>query len=104
LGGRRFDCIVANPPYIASADAHFNGPLRFEPRLALDGGPDGLDAFRQILKGAEQHLRAGGRLLFEHGFDQRPGLTALAADAGFRSLAAVDDFAGLPRVLVLAHA
>lgn len=98
LEGRRFDLIVSNPPYVASGDPHFDGDLRFEPRLALDGGDDGLDAYRAILEAAPAHLAAGGQLLFEHGFDQREALVALAAGLGFTLALAADDLAGQPRV------
>ncbi len=102
LVGRRFDVIVCNPPYIASTDPHFAGPLRFEPRLALDGGPDGLDAVRVVLRGAPEHLTAGGRLLVEHGFEQRRDIVGLAAAAGLRVVAARSDLAGKDRYVVLA--
>jgi release factor glutamine methyltransferase len=100
LGGERFDAIVANPPYVASADPAF-AHLAHEPRRALDGGPDGLDAYRAILARAPAHLGAGGVLLLEHGADQRPALIAMASAAGLAVAAVVDDLAGLPRLLVL---
>ncbi len=98
LAGRRFELIVSNPPYVASGDPHFAGDLRHEPRLALDGGRDGLDAYRAILGDADPFLAAGGMLLFEHGWDQFDRLRTLAAAHGFRLEAAADDLAGLPRV------
>jgi len=101
LDGTRFDAIVANPPYVATADPAF-ASLRHEPRGALDGGPDGLDAYRAIFGRAAAHLNAGGALLVEHGADQRELLMAMASAAGFRIAAIVDDLAGLPRLLVLA--
>lgn len=101
LAGVRFDVIVSNPPYVKSNDPHFDRSLAHEPRLALDGGSDGLDAYRVILGAASAHLVAGGWLLFEHGFDQRDALVELAAASGFRLDAAIDDLAGLPRVACL---
>jgi release factor glutamine methyltransferase len=101
FGGETFDLIVSNPPYVRSADVV--GPLAFEPRLALDGGADGLDAYRALFSGAAEHLVARrGVLLVEHGADQRPELIALAARCGWRVAAAHDDLAGKPRVLELA--
>jgi release factor glutamine methyltransferase len=100
LDGERFDAIVANPPYVASADPAF-AALAHEPRAALDGGADGLDAYRAILAAAPAHLEAGGALLVEHGADQRRALTAMAPGAGLAVAAIVDDLAGLPRLLVL---
>lgn len=100
LDGKGFDAIVANPPYVASGDPAFAG-LVHEPRRALDGGPDGLDAYRQIFARAPAHLKAGGALLVEHGADQRAALTDMAPAAGLAVAAIVDDLAGLPRLLVL---
>jgi release factor glutamine methyltransferase len=101
LGQARFDILVSNPPYVASGDAHFDGPLRHEPRLALDGGADGLDAYRRILDGARRHLAVAGSIVLEHGYDQRESVGRLAADRGYEQVAAIDDLGGRPRVLVL---
>lgn len=68
LSGRRFDLIVANPPYVdAEAMAALPPEYRAEPMLALAGGPDGLDVVRRILAEAPRHLAAGGGLLCEIG-------------------------------------
>jgi release factor glutamine methyltransferase len=99
LGPETFDVIVSNPPYVRSADV--KGALAFEPRLALDGGADGLDAYRALFVKAPDHLNAGGALLVEHGADQRAELVALAEANGWRVAAAHDDLAGRPRVLEL---
>jgi release factor glutamine methyltransferase len=100
LGGATFDVIVSNPPYVRSADV--TGALAFEPRLALDGGADGLEAYRALLADAAAHLSPRrGLLLVEHGADQRPELVALAEGHGWRVAAAHDDLAGRPRVLEL---
>jgi release factor glutamine methyltransferase len=99
LSGRRFDAIVCNPPYVATRDCV--GPLRFEPRLALDGGADGLDAMRIVLRGALEHLEPGGRLLLEHGAEQRSKVLALAAAHGFRALGVCSDLGGRDRCVVL---
>jgi release factor glutamine methyltransferase len=100
LGRETFDAIVSNPPYVRSADVR--GALELEPRLALDGGGDGLDAYRALLEGAARHLTAGGGvLLLEHGAEQRAELGALAARHGWHVAAADDDLAGKPRVLAL---
>jgi len=99
LPAERFDLIVSNPPYVRTAD--IVGGLKFEPRLALDGGADGLDAYRTLFAEAPGHLNAGGALLVEHGAVQRPALIELAARNGWRVAAARDDLAGRPRVLEL---
>lgn len=102
LAGERYDVIACNPPYVPSRDPHFAGPLRHEPRAALDGGADGLDAIRAVLAGAARHLTPEGLLLVEHGHDQRPALRALAAAYAYAEVAARADGAGLPRLVVLA--
>jgi release factor glutamine methyltransferase len=99
LPNERFDLIVSNPPYVRTAE--IVGSLTFEPRLALDGGADGLDAYRVLLAEAAEHLNVGGALLVEHGAAQRPELVALAAAQGWRVAAARDDLAGRARVLEL---
>jgi release factor glutamine methyltransferase len=99
LADERFDLIVSNPPYVRTDE--IGGSLRFEPRLALDGGADGLDAYRVLFAEAAEHLNAGGALLVEHGAAQRPQLVALAEAHAWRVAAARDDLAGRPRVLEL---
>lgn len=84
LAGERFDLVASNPPYIADDDAHLaQGDLRFEPRDALASGADGLDAIRAIVAGAPAHLRDGGWLLVEHGWEQGAAVRALFDAAGF---------------------
>ena len=84
IGERRFHLIVANPPYIAEADAHLAaGDLRFEPRAALASGVHGLDAIRCIVCATPAHLAAGGWLLFEHGHEQGEAARALLRENGF---------------------
>jgi release factor glutamine methyltransferase len=99
LGDERFDLIVSNPPYVRTDE--IVGPLKFEPRLALDGGADGVDAYRVLFAEAAEHLNAGGALLIEHGAAQRPQLVALAGSHAWRVARTHDDLAGRPRVLEL---
>ena len=99
LAGRRFDLIVANPPYVARDDPHLQqGDLRFEPATALASGKDGLTDIRIIVAGAPAYLHAGGWLLFEHGYDQADICRDLLVDAGFSEIPSRADIAGLPRV------
>jgi release factor glutamine methyltransferase len=100
LAGRRFDLIVANPPYVAAGDPHLaQGDLRYEPPRALsDGSSDGLDSIRAIVKGARGHLNSGGWLLLEHGYDQAKSVRALLREAGFVELVSICDLAGTARV------
>ena len=100
VAGRRFDLVVANPPYVAAADPHLaEGDLRFEPRDALtDGSADGLGSIRAIVSGAPAHLAPGGWLLLEHGYDQAAAVARLLGEAGFRNTVSIPDLAGIPRV------
>jgi release factor glutamine methyltransferase len=106
--GGAFDLVVANPPYLATAGI---GRLSIEvrshdPFRALDGGPDGLAAYRRIAASARSALKQGGSLLVEIGADQAEAAVALLRDAGFDAGAGHclwRDLAGLPRV-VAGHA
>lgn len=98
LAERRFDVIVSNPPYVRSDDPHLHsGDVRFEPRGALDGGPDGLDAIRVLAREAGAHLAPSGLLVLEHGADQAETVTAVLAEAGWSGIETQTDLAGLPR-------
>lgn len=99
LGADRFDMIVSNPPYIAAGDPHLQqGDLRFEPPPALASGADGLDAIREIISGAHEHLVPGGWLLLEHGWDQGPAIRELLEQAGFAEAQTVQDMEQRDRV------
>ena len=95
----RFHLLVSNPPYLAADEwADADPELGFEPRLALNGGCDGLDAFRALTAGAPRYLRPGGWLMLEHGFRQGDAVRALLKEAGFSNLTTTADLAGRPRV------
>ena len=104
-GDRLFDLIVSNPPYIASAvvETLASEVRDFDPRLALDGGPDGLAPYRIIAGQAAQWLKPGGLVLVEIGYDQGPAVAALLRDAGFCNVAIHQDLAGLDRVVMAHH-
>jgi release factor glutamine methyltransferase len=94
-----FDLIVSNPPYVRSDDPHLDlGDVRFEPRLALVAGKDGLDCIRTIVLQARTRLREGGWLLFEHGYDQGPAGLGLLEEAGYAELTSLRDLVGHLRV------
>lgn len=96
-----FDAIVSNPPYIAENDEHLSqGDLRFEPRLALVSGQDGLKDLHQIIQQAKAYLKSGGYLLLEHGFDQAEKVATLFKKAGYTHIIRQVDLAGLERVTI----
>ena len=91
-----FDAIVSNPPYIASADPHL-AALTHEPLQALASGADGLEDIRTIVAQAPDHLKSGGWLLLEHGFDQAEAVQALLLSQGFGLVQSRNDLAGIAR-------
>jgi release factor glutamine methyltransferase len=98
---QRFELITANPPYIPSAElAGLAADVRdFEPRLALDGGPRGLDVAGPIIARAVHWLVPGGVLAIEVGFEQAPAIAKLFEQAGFDAIASQRDLAGVERVV-----
>jgi len=100
----RFDVIVSNPPYIPSGEiATLQPEVRlFDPLLALDGGRDGLDAYRVIASGAIEHLSPHGRVAVEIGAGQRTDVEALFASTGFDLIEARRDLGGHERALLFA--
>lgn len=96
-----FDLILANPPYIPSAEIEALAPevARHEPRLALDGGPDGLDAYRALLPRIRALLAPGGRFALEVGKGQANAVWALIDQAGLAPLDTRADLAGVDRVV-----
>lgn len=100
---RRFDLILANPPYIASADIAGLMPevVLHEPRAALDGGADGLAAYREIIADLPRLLGPGGVAILELGAGQADQVKAIAAVAGFAKPLLRCDLAGIARALVL---
>ncbi len=97
-----FDLIVSNPPYIRSADLlRLPREVRnFDPRLALDGGADGLDAYRRILPGSRSLLSGGAWLIVEIGASQAADVLAIAERCGFVDASTEKDLSGLDRVVV----
>lgn len=101
LRGRRFDLIVTNPPYVAAEEIDALEPeLRWEPRLALDGGAGGLETIRWLLAEAVEALVVGGWLVMEIGAEQAAVVQAMAIVDGFTNIRIEADYAGTPRVLV----
>jgi release factor glutamine methyltransferase len=102
MPGRQVDLIVSNPPYIPSSAIETLMPeVQWEPRRALDGGPDGLNFHREIIRGAPRRLRPGGFLLLEIGADQASAVRRLLEERGsFEGCRVFQDLAGRDRVVV----
>jgi release factor glutamine methyltransferase len=96
LAGARFNAIVSNPPYVAAGDPAL-AALAHEPRLALVGGSDGLEALAVVASGAPRHLLPGGWLLVEHGASQGAAVRRLLQSAGLERVTTRADLAGLDR-------
>lgn len=97
-----FDIVISNPPYVARATIADLQPevARFEPRLALDGGLDGLDAYRILLPATTRLLRPDGLAAFEVGRGQADSVAAIGTADGLRHIATVPDLGGIPRVVL----
>lgn len=98
----RHHLIVSNPPYIPSKEIEdLEEEVRnFDPRRALDGGPDGLEPYRKIASGAARHLEKGGFVGLEIGYDQRRDVTDIFERAGYHLIAHHKDLGGNDRVVV----
>ena len=98
-----FDVIISNPPYIPSADiAGLAADVKREPRLALDGGADGLNFYRRIIAGSTAHLKDGGFMAFEIGINQGSAVADLCRSHGFGVVAVRRDYAGIERMVFAA--
>lgn len=102
LQGLKLDVITANPPYIPTPELDRLPPeVQHEPRLALDGGLDGLAAYRVLLPGAAQLLKPGGFLALEIGYNQGEAVRELAAACGaYREFALLPDYGGRDRCFI----
>ena len=100
-GDEKFDLIVSNPPYIKSEviPSLAAEVSVYEPRLALDGGEDGLYFYRKIIPGSVSRLVTGGMLFLEIGSDQAEEVSALMRDAGFYEVRTIRDYGGNDRIV-----
>ena len=97
--GEKFDVVVGNPPYVAEDDPHLaRGDARFEPRLALDAGPGGMECFRAIVDRAHNYIVRQGWLLLEHGATQHIPLRRLLEAQHYHDITIHKDGAGHDRV------
>jgi release factor glutamine methyltransferase len=103
---KSFDIVASNPPYVRTGRfSRLQPEVRdWEPRRALDGGPDGLAAYRTILREGKRYLNSGGRMLLEVDPDILDGLLSLEAMVLYRVERLVKDFSGFDRLLILARA
>jgi len=97
--GQKFHVVVSNPPYVINRDEFLlAGDLRFEPELALAGGDDGLECFREIIDRAHNYIVRQGWLLFEHANDQERGIRRLLEAQRYYDITCYQDAAGHDRV------
>ena len=100
----QYDLIISNPPYIPTGELAGLAPeLAHEPRMALDGGASGLDAYRALAPQVKQHLAPQGLGVFELGFGQAADVAAILASAGLALVDILPDLAGIPRAIVFNH-
>ncbi len=97
----KFDIIVSNPPYIARREfRHLQKEVLMEPRMALDGGDDGLDFYRRIAEEAPAHLKGDGHLVMEIGYGQAAAIKEIIEKAGYLKVAKVlKDYNGIDRII-----
>ena len=99
-----YDILIFNPPYICSQDiGHLQRELGFEPRIALDGGSDGLDFYRRIIREAPRFLKKDGLLLLEIGFGQRDGIARLVRRQAqlLKLQEVIKDYSGIERIIIV---
>ena len=101
LGNEKFDIISSNPPYIPTSDlSKLDEYVKREPSIALDGGADGMDFYKFIVKHYQKNLKENGKFIFEIGFDQEEKIKAVATENNF-TCTVTKDYSGNPRVALL---
>ena len=98
----KYDLIVSNPPYIKSSDLKYleSDILEFEPKLALDGGLDGLSVIRKVVKKSSELIKRKGKFILEIGFDQKNKVIKLLNEKGFYINSTIKDYAKNDRCIV----
>lgn len=101
-----FDLIVSNPPYIESSVISGLEPevAVFEPKLALDGGIDGLDAYRMLIPQVMRHLKVGGWVVFEVGMGQAHAVQQLMSEQNLENFSIINDYQGIDRCVIAQRA
>ena len=103
LNTKKYNLIISNPPYIASQFIEGLEPevREHEPKMALDGGADGLIFYRKIAEQVPEHLKKKGILMMEIGFDQKDAVQALLTETGrFENIICLQDLTGKDRIIV----
>ncbi|MCR4647696.1 MAG: peptide chain release factor N(5)-glutamine methyltransferase [Lachnospiraceae bacterium] len=97
----KFDCLVSNPPYIErNVIKSLESTVKdFEPERALDGGEDGLDFYRKIIKDAKEYLNENAFIFFEIGYDQGKSVPDILSENGYKDIKVIKDLNGLDRVV-----
>jgi release factor glutamine methyltransferase len=98
----KYDLIVSNPPYIKTSDLKYleSDVIKFEPKLALDGGLDGLSVIRKVIKKSSELLKKNGKFILEIGFDQKNKVIKLLNNKGFYINSTVKDLANNDRCII----
>jgi len=98
----KYDLIVSNPPYIKSCDLKYleSDVINFEPKLALNGGLDGLSVIRKVIKKSSELIKINGKLILEIGFDQKNKVIKLLKEKGFYINSTLKDLANNDRCIV----
>ncbi|MCX5703404.1 MAG: peptide chain release factor N(5)-glutamine methyltransferase, partial [Candidatus Omnitrophica bacterium] len=102
LTPKAYDLIVSNPPYVVTSEIDDLQPeISYEPRIALDGGIDGLDFYGRLINNLTNYLKEGGFLILEIGFKQREPIENIFQKSGnFQVIEVVKDYNSIDRVIV----
>lgn len=94
------DLLLCNPPYIRTGEiSTLSKEVKKEPKMALDGGTDGLDFYRAITKRADELIKPGGRIMYEIGFDEANEVKEILSQNGFKNIQILKDYGGNDRVV-----
>jgi len=100
IGGKKFDVIVSNPPYVSFEEYDFLEPeLKYEPKAALTAPDEGLFFYREIVQGCRDYLKSGGFVFVELNANKAGEIKQIFLDGGYKNVEVVKDYGGLPRVL-----
>lgn len=98
---KTFDLIISNPPYVKTKDIEFlDKNVKFEPKIALDGGDDGLDFYRKIVRFWKEKLKPGALIAFELGINQHNEVFDIMSENEFENIRIFDDFSGIRRIII----